>query len=463
MLLKNNFFYCSVIILILFSVSKLYSASPIDTAKTKKVIGLPKFTPSLDTSKSTLLSDTTNTRNDADKDTLGPWGLKKPGEGFNIFENKIASMNITAYGLFRYVNQLPPTQKDYVDHTGKLRTIDKRNDFQWHRVLITLKGFLYDKKFIYACRLWLLNATNHINIIGYGMYNFCKQFHLWGGVGSLPGIYTLHYSHPFWLGTDRIMAEEFFRPGFTTGIWVDGEVLPGLNYHAMVGNSLSQVGIKASQLSRDLAKSVSIWWQPTTHEFGPFAGFSDYEVHQKVATTIGGSYTQSREDRYSQTTNFPDNTQTRLSDATLPFETGAFAPGLTVNQMDYQMVSGNVGVKFKGFFLITEFYYRLLNNFDADGPMPIDKVIDRGFMVQTSYFVIKKRLELYAATSQIYGEFNKSDEYIAGFNVYPFSTRMLRMNLHTIFVNRAAASSYFGYYVGGLRGTIVSFSTTVYF
>ena len=136
-------------------------------------------------------------------------------------------MNITCYGLFRYVNQLPASQTSYIDHNETVRAIDTRNDFQFHRVLITFKGFMYDKRLRYNFIIWMLNSTNNINVIGTVGYTFCKQLTLSGGVGALPGTRTLHYSHPFWLGTDRVMADEFFRPGFTTGIWLDGEALPG--------------------------------------------------------------------------------------------------------------------------------------------------------------------------------------------------------------------------------------------
>src|SRR4030095_12093377 len=457
---KNNSILRFILIAVVMFVSgKLFSVVPIDTTIINSVP---------DTLKSASVKDTTGTGSklklkESGKDTIGPSGVIEPGAGHTLIDTKYLSMDVVFYGLFRYVNQLPATQSSYVDHNGTERPIDTRNDFQFHRVLITFKGFMYDKKLKYNFIIWMLNATNNINVIGTVGYTFCKQFTISGGVGALPGTRTLHYSHPFWLGTDRVMADEFFRPGFTTGIWIDGEALPAFFYRAMIGNSLSQVGIKSSQLSRDLAKCVSIWWLPTTKEFGPFEGFSDYEDHHKAATTFGASYTQSIEDRYSQVSNFPDNAQTRLSDATLPFETGALAPGVTLQKMNYQMVSVNGGVKYKGFFLQAEYYYRHLNNLQADGPLSMSKICDRGFYVQTSYFLLKKRLELYGVTSQIFGSFNYSNEYGFGFNVYPMPTRLFRLNGQANFVHRSAASSNFGYYVAGLRGTILSISTTVNF
>jgi hypothetical protein len=35
------------------------------------------------------------------------------------------------------------------------------------------------------------------------------------------------------------MADNFFRPGFTQGVWATGELAKGLNYQAFVGNGLN--------------------------------------------------------------------------------------------------------------------------------------------------------------------------------------------------------------------------------
>ena len=76
-------------------------------------------------------------------------------------------------------------------------------------------------------------------------------------------------SHPFWLANDRVMADEFFRPSFAGSVWVNGEVLPGLWYHVALANNLSQLGITAGQLDRGVGTGATVWWMPTTKEFGP--------------------------------------------------------------------------------------------------------------------------------------------------------------------------------------------------
>jgi hypothetical protein len=41
---------------------------------------------------------------------------------------------------------------------------------------------------------------------------------------------------------------------------------------------------------------------------------------------------------------------------------------------------------------------------DFDGQLPVDEIIENGFYIQTAFFPVPKKLELYAATSQIYGD-----------------------------------------------------------
>ena len=52
---------------------------------------------------------------------------------------------------------------------------------------------------------------------------------------------TLEGNFPYWLGVDdRTIADEFFRPSYTTGIWGTGEIAKGLTYNVMLGNNMSQ-------------------------------------------------------------------------------------------------------------------------------------------------------------------------------------------------------------------------------
>jgi Protein of unknown function (DUF3011) len=395
------------------------------------------------------------------------WGEFDPGEGFLVGRSSAGEFSISAYALLRYLNQTPGRQT-FTDHLGNERTVDGRNDIFPHRVMIFFKGWLGNPKLVYNLFVWTVNSTDQDALFASMGYQFDRKFSLYAGINGTPGTRSLQGSHPYWLGHDRLMADEFFRPYFAYSVWAQGEVTPGLWYNAVTGNNSSSLGVRAAQLDRTWSSGASMWWMPTTHEFGPRGGYGDWEMHESVATRFGFSSAQSREERFTDPeTGGTENTTIKLADSVNVFDTGALAPGVTVEEVDYRILSFDAGMKYRGFFLQTEIYTRWLDGFAADGPLPVSSILDRGFYVQGAFFPVPKKLEVYAATSQIYGDedagFDNSSEYLAGANFYPVNSRNHRLNVQVIDVNRSPVSSTFGYYVAGQKGTTVSAAFSVFF
>jgi len=395
------------------------------------------------------------------------WGEFDPGEGFLLGRSDAGELSISAYALLRYVNQTPGTQT-FTDHFGNERPVDGRHDIFPHRVIVFLKGWLGTPKLIYTLLFWTVNTTDQDALFAVLGYQFHRRFSWYGGINGSPGTRSLQGSHPFWLGHDRVMADEFFRPYFAYGTWVQGEIAPGLWYNAFVGNNSSSLGVKAAQLDRSFSTGASMWWMPTTGEFGPRGAYGDWEWHEDVATRFGFSSTQTREERFTDaTTGAAGNTTIKLADGLNVFDTGALAPGVTIDRVDYRILSLDAAVKYRGVFVQTEVYARLLSDFVADGPLPDGSIADNGFYVQAAFFPWKKKLEVYGATSQIFGDkdagFDDSSEYLAGLNFYPADTRNHRFNFQVIDVNRSPVGSTFGYYTAGQTGTTYSLAFSVFF
>ena len=95
----------------------------------------------------------------------------------------------------------------------------------------------------------------------------------------------------------------------------------------------------------------------------------------------------------------PRDLSAELADSLNLFRTGSLAPGVMITDSDYMVYSVDAGMKFRGFFLQTEFYKPTLDGFKAHGILPVCEIDDWGFYVQSSFFPIPKMLELYAATS----------------------------------------------------------------
>jgi hypothetical protein len=322
-------------------------------------------------------------------------------------------------------------------------------------------------KLVYTITFWTVNTTDQDALFANLGYQFSDKFNLFAGVYGNPGSRSTQGSHPYWLGHDRVMADEFFRPFFTQGLYANGKVLPGLWYSVTVGNTNSTLGVTASQLDRELTTGGSLWWMPTTQEFGPRGAYGDYEMHEELATRFGINYTDSPEQRYTDPGDNPQNTSLKLADSTNVFATGALAPGVTVTGVDYRILSVDAGFKYRGFFAQAELYSRRLDRFQADGLLPVADVEDEGFYVQAAFFPIPQKLELYAATSRVYGDedagFDDSREVLVGLNYYPADTRNQRLNFQAIDVTRSPVSSTFGYYTGGQSGTTVSAAFSIFF
>ena len=105
----------------------------------------------------------------------------------------------------------------------------------------------------------------------------------------MPGTRSVEGNFPFWLSVDsRLIADEFFRPSYTDGFIVKGQITDKLRYQAMLGNNLSVLGVSALQLDNGLnTVATALVWTPTNGDFG--VGFGDFEHHEKLAARLRSS------------------------------------------------------------------------------------------------------------------------------------------------------------------------------
>jgi len=386
-----------------------------------------------------------------------------PAAGFDIIKTSFGSLNISMYGLFRFVDQVPGNQT-FTDHLGRVLPVDAQNYLNWHRTLVWLTGFFYDPHFRYNITLWSLPTTQQTLLFGNLQYLVAKQLNIGVGISPSNTARSMNGSWPFWAGSDRTMAEEFFRGGFSSGLFATGDILPRLSYTLTVNNNISELGVVQANDSRNMLFSGMLRWRPTTGEFGPRGGFGDLEYHTRVATQFGIDGAQSREGRYAVIGQPANNTQIKLSDGLNPFDFGSLAPGVTVSTLSYHELAADAGVKYRGFSFQGEYYWRTLNDFVADGPLPLESIFDRGFMAEAGYMVVPKTVNLYGETGYVHDQFRRYPwEAGGGVSYYPSHTRSWRLNLHVLHVDKSPASSFFGYYIAGLTGTMISIGTDVLF
>ncbi|HTT43715.1 MAG TPA: hypothetical protein VMG33_11635 [Steroidobacteraceae bacterium] len=369
------------------------------------------------------------------------WGNYTDFLGFKVANTDKGDMNVAIYTYVRYLNQkgLDPT---YTDAFGNVKNVQQRQEMQILKVQIKFLGWLFDPKFRYFLYAWSSNATQgqgaQVVLAGNLTYAFNEHFALAGGITSLPGVRTTEGNFPFWLSVDnRLMADEFFRPSYTSGAWIKGDISPTLRYQAMIGNNLSTLGVSSAQLDNKLdTLATALVWEPTTGEFG--RGFGDFEDHQQLATRLGLHYTHSTETKQSQpNTEGFENTQIRLSDGTVIFTPNIFGPGITVQELVYQMSSMDAGIKYKGFALEGEYYIRKLDQFQGPGTAGLRNLWDRGFQLQASTMIIPRTFQAYVAGSYIDGEYGKPWDVRAGINWHPWHNRVVRWNTQVMYLNHS--------------------------
>jgi hypothetical protein len=354
--------------------------------------------------------------------------------GFKIYEGDKGQIYMRLMAYARYLNQMG-IDETYTDSFGNVKTIDRRQDFQLNKFFLPFSGWFLDPKFRYYLYVWSTNTAqgDPAQVVGAGNISYVANSYVTIGAGitSLPGVRSTEGQFPYWLGVDdRMMADEFFRPSYTTGVWLKGEFAPGVNYMAMLGNNMSTLGVSASQLDDTVdTYSLMLNWLPTTHEYGPLGAFGDFENHDELATRLGVHFTHSTEDRQQQPgTDSIENTQIRLTDGNVIFTPNLFAPGVTVEKVRYQMASLDAGFKYRGYSVEGEYYRRWLSNFVGPGTAIIDDITDDGYQLQASAMVFPSVLQAYVGLSQVFGDQGDASELRLGFNYFPKQMRGLRLN-----------------------------------
>src|SRR5574339_1314217 len=314
----------------------------------------------------------------------------------------------------RYLNTLDSTDT-FTDHLGAVRDVHRRNDITVNRSMFILAGYMFDPKLQYSLTVWTSAGAASIVVAGNIGWRFNKGLTLTGGYTGVPGSRSLVGTFPFFQPTDRSMADNFFRPGFTQGFWANGEPVKVLSYLSFVGNGLNTLNISANKIDTNLLLAGSTWWEPlgTYSEPGKSRQmYDDYFASPKTRIRIGTSFTRSREDRFSEIDqSSPDNTSIYNSDGVLAFSTGAFATGVTVQEATYKMWAIDGGLKKSGFSVNGQYFFRWVGDFDADGPLPVASTFDNGFELSAGQFVVPKTLVLYGRGSKVFGEFASPYEY----------------------------------------------------
>jgi hypothetical protein len=380
------------------------------------------------------------------------------GTGLPLVSNDKGSATLRLFTYIRYINQ-ERLDLSYTDAFGNTSALDRRQDIHLNKMNIQFLGWIRDRRLRYLAYVWTSGTsqgqTSQVVVGGNLTYTFSARVTLGGGISSLPGTRTTEGNFPYWLSPDnRMIADEFFRPSYTMGIWANGEITERLEYQAMLGNNLSQFGVDASQLDDGLnTVALALEWYPSTGEFGPRKGFGDFVAHDRPATRLAAHYTRSNETSQGQpNTDAFENVQIRLSDGNVIFKPGLFGAGIQIRDATYQMTSLDAAAKYQGYALEGEYFWRRIDGFGGPGvaSLGFDALHDHGFQLQTSAMVMPRTVMVYASTSKIFGEYGDPWDGRLGLNWYPWKDLVVWWNFEYLNTHRSpVGGASLPYVVGG--------------
>jgi hypothetical protein len=340
----------------------------------------------------------------------------------------------------------------WTDSSGRVLPVFNRSYFALNRNWFSFTGFAFSPRLQFNATVFSTSTLNQTVAMGTVTYTFSKALSVASGYYKVPGTREWIESARYTLGADRTMANTFFRPSISPGVWANGEPFDGFFYYAGIFNDFNSTSNGAERVNNNMTYSGNIWWEP----LGPFGpGFADEEYHDRLVVRTGGSLTYQRSRRepdlqLGQTN--PENTILRLSDGTPLFQPGALAPGVTLTGADIALFSYDLAFKYRGFSLSGEYYGRWIYGLDGHGgPVPHSElnIFDTGGLAQLSYAVVPRQLEVFARTSGVFGPFGDGSEYGGGANWYAFSTRNVRMTFEAKRINHSPANNLlYGYFAG---------------
>lgn len=346
---------------------------------------------------------------------------------------------------FRYIG-FTRTTDTWTDNAGVTRPIRNRNQFDTERARLNFSGTALDSDLTY---LFILDADGDGGSLVDGLaffftYEFDPAFKVrvgrWKAAAHRQWLLSSRYIRL----VDRSLATEFFRVGFSDGLWLlgDFEMLgsDGWHYETSLTNGLRSSSRESTRLDDNLALAGTLYCNP----WGDYGlGDTDFTCHKNPVIRYGGSFAFSKSDDRSDagvTFGLGDDSFVRLSDGTRLADTGALAPGVTLLGDRTILAAFDVGFKYRGWSANVEYFIRSLQDLRADGPLPMTKLYTYGYHAELGKFLIPQTLDINCRISQVSGIFGDSSEYAGGMNYY-FGSKDDQVNKFTFDVTRVRRSA----------------------
>ena len=254
-------------------------------------------------------------------------------------------------------------------------------------------------------------------------------------------------TYPFFHGTDRSMSTNYFRPGFTQGVWAERRAAPGFNYIAMIGNSLNTLDIKAANIDNQLAASAIGLVRPQRLR----QALERLRAPRRRRRCASGRRSPSRARIACPISPRPARRTTRPSSRTACScsQTGALAPDVTISLANFYLWAIDGGIKYKGLRLQRRVLSALAEQLHRRRAAADRTACSTGASTPRSATSCAKSWSCSSGHRLIHGPFATAVEGAVGFNWYPFDTRQVWLDAEAVGIrNCPYGGGYYMYSVG---------------
>lgn len=326
----------------------------------------------------------------------------------------------------------------WTDSAGVVIPIEDRENFQLTRGRMIFSGHAFTPQFKFLLQLDANTETRDaVHVLdGWAAWHFSDSFEVQvgkrkvsAGRNWLLGAFDTRMA-------GRPIANDFFRPSRTTGVWVVGDPTNKTHYEVMVGQGYNTEGLTTAETGNNFAVASSAWWD-VIGSYGPLRPM-DFEFHEDLAVRVGASWVSSSEGTPGQQLEEADFL--RLTDGTRLTTPDALAPGATVESFDVTLAALDAAFKYRGWSANGEYFWRSVTDLKANLPVP-EVGLQQGFYVEGGFFVLPQQLELNSQYSFVTGRAGSGSSYAVGVSYYPRKSLHMKLTIDATMIDHCPTNS----------------------
>ena len=168
-------------------------------------------------------------------------------------------MSLSGYAVARHINQLPATHRRSSITSGTPTSSTRETTSSFTGPCSISGAGCSTRRFATRSRCGVVLSTNQTTLYGSRGLPVRQKFNAYAGIND-------HRRHAVrsWARTrsgsptTASLPTNSSAPASPEPSWVNGELTPGFWYQVAAGDSLSQLGFTAKQLTRDIATGVQV-------------------------------------------------------------------------------------------------------------------------------------------------------------------------------------------------------------